>query len=112
MISGCDTASGAPLYPDSNHEATNPKTSLHLAAQMNLQQRTLRSGEALYIKKKRFEVPMGYTGTVWNKQRRCDEFCTVIVDDRHKSSKIRLLPANRAGAEAFEKLTGYKFSRE
>jgi hypothetical protein len=80
---------------------------------MNTQPGTSQSPEALYINRKRFEVPVGYTGNLCNDQRRCDELWKVIVDDaRRKSSEIRLSPANQARAEAFEKLTGQKFSRE
>uniref|UniRef100_A0A7S4GGQ3 Uncharacterized protein n=1 Tax=Eutreptiella gymnastica TaxID=73025 RepID=A0A7S4GGQ3_9EUGL len=111
-IPSSDSASEAPLYPDSDHEATGPKTSLRSAAQVNTQPGTSQSREALYINKKRFEVPVGYTGNLCNDQRRCDELWKVIVDDRRKSSEIRLSPANQARAEAFEKLTGQKFSRE
>ena len=55
---------------------------------------------------------MGYTGNLRNDQQRCDDFWKVIVDDRRKSSEIRLSPANQARAEAFEKMTGQKFSIE
>ena len=55
---------------------------------------------------------MGCTGNLCSDQRRCDELWKVIVDDRCKSSEIRLSPVNQARAEAFEKLTGQKFSRE
>ena len=111
-ISSSDGASEAPLYPDSDHEATDPKTSLRSAAQMNTQPGTSQSPETLYISWKRFEVPVGYTGNLCNNQRRCDEWWKVIVDDRRKSSEIRPSPANQARAEAFEKLMGQKFSRE
>ena len=111
-IPSSDSASEAPLYPDSDHEATDPKTSLHSAAQVNTQPGTLQSREALYTNKKRFEVPVGYTANLRNDQQRCDDFWKVIADDRRKSSEIRLSPANQARAEAFEKLTGQKFSRE
>jgi hypothetical protein len=79
---------------------------------MNTQPGTSQSREALYINRKRFEVPVGYTGNLCNDQRRCDDLWKVIVDDRRKSSEIRLSPANQARSEAFEKLTGQKFSRE
>ena len=36
-IPSSDSASEAPLHPESDHEATDPKTSLHLAAQENTQ---------------------------------------------------------------------------
>ena len=107
-LSSSYSASKAPLYRDSDHEATEPRS----AAQMNTQPGTSQSREALYMNRKRFKVPVGYTGNLCNDQRRCDEFWKVIVDDRRKSSVIRLLPANQARAEAFEKLTGQKFSRE
>ena len=58
-IPSSDSASEAPLYPDSDHEATDPKTSLRSAAQMNTQPGTSQSREALYINRKRFEVPRG-----------------------------------------------------
>ena len=86
--------------------------SLRSAAQVNTQPGTSQSREALYINKKRFEVPVGYTGNLRNDQQRCDDFWKVIVDDRHNSSEIRLSAANQAHAEAFEKLTGQKFSRK
>ena len=111
-IPSSDSASEAPLYPDSDHEATGPKTSLRSAAQVNTQPGTSQSREALYINKKRFEVPEGYTGNLRHDQQKCDEFWKVIVHDRRKSSEIRLSPANQARAEAVEKLTGQKFSRE
>ena len=60
-IPNSDTASEAPLYPDSDHEATGPKTSLRSAAQVNSQPGTSQSREALYINKKHFDVPVGYT---------------------------------------------------
>ena len=63
-IPSSDSASEAPLYPDSDHEATGPKTSLRSAAQVNTQPGTSQSREALYINKKRFEVPEGYTGNL------------------------------------------------
>ena len=66
----------------------------------------------LQANKKCFEVPLGYTGNLLNDQKRCDDFCNVIVDDRRKSSEIHRSPANRALAEAFEKWTGQKFSKE
>ena len=90
----------------------NPKTSLRSAAQVNTQPGTSQSREALYINKKRFEVPKGYTGNLRHDQQKCDEFWKVIVDDRRKSFEIRLSPANQARAEAFEKLMGQKFSTE
>ena len=92
-IPSSDSASEAPLYPDSDHEATDPKTSLHLVAQMNTQPGTSQSREALYINRQRLEVPVGYTGNLCNDQWRCDELWKVIVDDRYKSSEIRLSPA-------------------
>ena len=79
---------------------------------MNTQPGTSQSREALYITKKRFEVPEGYTGNLRNDQQKCDEFWKVIVHDRRKSCEIRLSPVNQARAEAVEKLTGQKFSRE
>ena len=102
----------APLYPDSDHEATGPKTSLRSAAQVNTQPRTSQSCEALYINKKRFELPVGYTGNLRHDQQKRDDFWKVIVHDKHKSLGIHLSPANQARTEAFEKWTGYKFSRE
>ena len=111
-IPSSDSASEAPLYPDSDHEATGPKTSLRSAAQVNIQPGTSQSREALYINKKRFEVPEGYTGNLRHDQQKCDDFWKVIVHDRRKSFEIRLSPANQARAEAVEKLTGQKFSRE
>ena len=111
-IPSCDSASEAPLYPDSDHEATGPKASLRSATQVNTQPGTSQSREALYINKKRFEVPERYTGNLRRYQRKCDEFLKVIVHDRRKSSESRLSPANQARAEAVEKLTGQKFSRE
>ena len=98
------------LYRD--HEATGPKTSLRSAAQVNTQPGTSQSREALYINKKRFELPVGYTGTLRHDQQKCDEFWKVSVHDKRKSSEIRLSPANQARAKAFEKLTGQKFSKE
>ena len=111
-IPSSDSASQAPLYPGSDHEATDPKTSLRSAAQVNTQPGTSQSREALYINKKRFEVPEGYTGNPRHNQQKCDEVWKVIVHDRRKSSEIRLSPANQARAEAVEKLTGQNFSRE
>ena len=111
-IPSSDSASEAPLYPDFDHEATGAKTSLRSAAQVNTQPGTSQSCEALYINNKRFEVPVGYTSNLRHDQQKCDDFWKVIVHDRHKSSEIRLSPANQARAEAFEKLTGQKFSRE
>ena len=55
---------------------------------------------------------MGYTGNLRHDQQKCDDLWKVIVHDRHKSSEICLSPANQAGAEAFDNLTGGKFSRE
>ena len=85
-IPSSDSASEAPLYPESDHEATDPKTSLHSAAQENTQPGTSQSRETLYIKRKRFEVPVGYTGNLRNDQRTCDDLWKVIVDGRRKSS--------------------------
>ena len=107
-----DSASGAPLYPDSDHEATGPKTSLPSAAQVNTQPGTSQSHEALCINKKRFEVPVGYTGNLRHDQQNCDDFWRVNVHDKRKSSEIRLSHANQARVEAFEKLMGQKFSRD
>ena len=67
-IPSSDSATKAPLYPDSDHEATGPKTSLRSAAQVNTQPGTSQSREALYINKKRFEVPEGYTGNLRHDQ--------------------------------------------
>ena len=55
---------------------------------------------------------MGYTSNLRHDQQKCDDFLKVIVHDRHKSSEIRLSPANQARAEAFEKLTGQNLFRE
>ena len=71
----------------------------------------MQSREALCINMKRFEVPVGYNGNLCNDQRRCDELWLIIVDNRCKSSTIRLSLANEARAEAFEQLTGQKISR-
>ena len=86
-VPSSDSALEAPLNPDSDHKATDPKTSLRSAAQMNTQPGTSPSCEALYINRKRFQVPVGYTGNLCNDQRRCDELWKVIVDDRRKSSE-------------------------
>ena len=107
-----DSASEAPLYPDSNHKATDPKTSERSAAQVNTQLGTSQGHEALYISRKRFEVPVGYTSNMRNNQQRCENLWKIFVDDKRKSCEIRLSPANQARAEAFEKMMGQKFSRE
>ena len=109
-IPNSDSASEAPLYPNSDREPTGPKTSLRIAAQVNTLPGTSQSREALYINEKRFEVPVGYTSNLRHDQQRCYDFWKVIVDDRRKSCEIRLSPANQARAEAFENLTGQKFS--
>ena len=111
-IPSSDSASEAPLYPNSDHEATRSKTSLRSAAQANTPPGTSQSREALYINKKRFEVPVGYTGNLRHRQQNCDDFWKVIVHDRRKSSEVRLSLATQARSEAFEKLTGQKFSTE
>ena len=100
------------MYLDSDHEATGAKTSLRSAAQVNTQPGTSQSREALYINKKRFELPEEYTGNPRHDQQKCDEFLKVIVHDRRKSSEIRLSRASQARAEVVEKLTGQKFSRQ
>ena len=54
-----DSASEAPLYPESDHEATDPKMSLCSAAQENTQPGTLQSRETLSINRKLFRCPWG-----------------------------------------------------
>ena len=56
-IPSSDSASEAPLYPESDHKATDPKTSVRSAAQETAQQGTSQSRETLYINRKPFEVP-------------------------------------------------------
>ena len=70
-IASSNSASQAPLYPESDHKATDPQTSLRLAAQEASQPRTLPSCEILYNNGKSFEVPLGYTGYLPGDQRRC-----------------------------------------
>ena len=60
--------------------------SLRSAAQVSTQPGTSQSCEALYINKKRFEVPVGYTSNLRHDQQKCNDFWKVIVHDRHKSS--------------------------
>ena len=86
--------------------------SLSSAAQVNTQQGTSQSGEALYINKKRFQVSVKYLGNLCNEQRRSSELWKVIVDDRRKPAEMGLSPPNQAPAEAFDKLMGHKFFRE
>ena len=77
-IPSSDSALEAPLYPDSDHEATDPKTSLRSAAQVNTQPGTSQSREALYINRRRFEVPVGYTSNLRHDQQKCNDFWKVI----------------------------------
>ena len=86
--------------------------SLRSAAQVNTQPGTSLSHEALRINKKLFEVRVGYTDNVRRDQQKCDDFRKVIVHDRRQCSEICLPLAKQARAEAFEKLTGQKFSKE
>ena len=62
-IASFDSASEAHLHPESGHEATDPQTSLRLAAQEATQPGTLRSCEILYINGKPFQVPLEYSGS-------------------------------------------------
>jgi hypothetical protein len=82
-IASSGSASEAPLYPESDHEATDPQTSLRLAAQKATQPGILRRCEFLYINGKPFKVPLGYTGC--------------LPSDQHSSGPVFIL----AGALAF-----------
>ena len=90
-IPSSDSATKAPLYPDSDHEATGPKTSLRSAAQVNTQPGTSQSREALYINKKRFEVPEGYTGNLRHDQQKCDECLSAGVRSVH-GRRMEVIP--------------------
>ena len=93
-IPSSDSATEAPLYPDSDHEATGPKTSLRSAAQVNTQPGTSQSREALYINKKRFEVHQGYTGNLRHDQQKCDECLSAVSTWKKNDSDPHCLPVH------------------